>query len=272
MRAFPISFLFLLFSLSISYAQADFTLLTWNIRDFGKTKDEVEIERMTEIVKDFDILAIQEVVAGYGGSQAVAKLAASLNRTGQQWDYAVSDPTKSPKYKTERYAYIWKRNKAQLIGRPWLEKALQQIVFREPYMARFLIDNREVVLMNYHARKHSDQPEQEVKQFKKIYFQYYLNTPFIIAGDFNLKDKHTVFFPLKKSGFDFVLENEPTTLKRKCDAKGKMRNHPIDNLFYSPGLNCKEGFVVNPIRGCFDLETFRGLSDHLPVVAQFSID
>ncbi len=272
MRAFLISFLFLLFSYSNGYAQADFTLLTWNIRDFGKTKDELEIARMTDILKDFDILAIQEVVAGYGGSQAVAKLAASLNRTGEQWDYAVSDPTKSPKYMTERYAYLWKRNKAKLIGRPWLEKTLQKNVYREPYMARFLIENREVVLMNYHARKHDDQPEQEVKQFKNLYFQNYLEVPFIIAGDFNLKDKHTVFFPLKKAGFDFVLENEPTTLKRKCDTKGKMRNHPIDNLFYGPGINCQEGFVVNPIRGCFDLESVRGLSDHLPVVARFIID
>ncbi len=272
MRAFLISFLFLTFSFSFGYTQANFTLLTWNIRDFGKTKDAVEIGHMTEILKDFDILAIQEVVAGYGGSQAVAKLAASLNRTGEQWDYAVSNPTKSPKYKTERYAYIWKKNKAQLVGRPWLEAALQEIVFREPYMARFLIENREVVLMNYHARKHDDEPEREVKEFKNLYFQFYLNTPFIIAGDFNLKDKHTVFFPLKKAGFDFVLENEPTTLKRKCDVKGRMRNHPIDNLFYSPGINCKEGFVVNPIRGCFDLDRFRGLSDHLPVVASFRID
>jgi len=272
MRAFLISILFLLFSFSISYTQADFTLLTWNIRDFGKTKDAAEIARMTEIVKAYDILAIQEVVAGYGGSQAVAKLAASLNRTGQQWDYVVSDPTKSPKYKTERYAYIWKKNKALLIGRPWLEKELQEIVFREPFMARFLIENREVVVMNYHARKYYDQPEQEVKQFKNLYFQYYLETPFIIVGDFNLKDKHSVFFPLKKAGFDFVVENEPTTLKRKCDAKGKMRNHAIDNLFYGPGIDCKEGFVVNPIRGCFDLERIRMLSDHLPVVARFSID
>jgi hypothetical protein len=30
-------------------------------------------------VRDYDIIAIQEVVAGYGGAQAVAKLADELN-------------------------------------------------------------------------------------------------------------------------------------------------------------------------------------------------
>jgi hypothetical protein len=31
------------------------------------------------------IIAIQEVVAGYGGAQAVAKLADELNRKGSKW-------------------------------------------------------------------------------------------------------------------------------------------------------------------------------------------
>jgi hypothetical protein len=44
-------------------------------------------------VRDYDIIAIQEVVAGYGGAQAVAKLADELNRKGSKWNYIISDPT-----------------------------------------------------------------------------------------------------------------------------------------------------------------------------------
>jgi hypothetical protein len=58
-------------------------------------------------IRDYDIIAVQEVVAGYG-VQAVARLSDELNRTGSKWDYIISDPTSSSPYKTERYAFIWK--------------------------------------------------------------------------------------------------------------------------------------------------------------------
>jgi endonuclease/exonuclease/phosphatase family metal-dependent hydrolase len=57
-------------------------LLSWNIENLGSSKSESEITFMAKTVKDYDILAIQEVVAGDGEAQAVAKLAAALNRMG----------------------------------------------------------------------------------------------------------------------------------------------------------------------------------------------
>ena len=79
------------------------------------------MEEIANILRDADIVAIQEVVSGYGGAQAVAKLADILNRKGSQWDYVISDPTNSTKYVTERYAFIWKtkdikiKNRGQLL-------------------------------------------------------------------------------------------------------------------------------------------------------------
>ena len=77
------------YSFSLS-AQHELTLVSWNIRDFGKTKSAEELDQIAEIVRAADILAIQEVVAGYGGAQAVARLAAILNRKGSKWDYVIS--------------------------------------------------------------------------------------------------------------------------------------------------------------------------------------
>jgi len=260
----------MLYTISAS-AQADFTLLTWNIQDFGKTKDSAEIHAIAKIVQDYDILAIQEVVSGYGGSQAVARLVSQLNRMGKNWEYALSDPTKSPKYKTERYAYIWNRKTVQLIGKPWLENKLQKVVFREPFTARFQIKNRKVLILNYHARKHDDQPEQEIKYFKDLYHKNYRNERLILAGDFNLISTHTVFNPLKAAGFRFAIQNQATTLKRKCTKKGVFTNHAIDNIFYAPSLICNIGVVLNPVKNCNDVKRVRGMSDHLPVVAGFIV-
>jgi len=74
------AFLFLVLSFT-GNAQDKVWLLSWNIRDFGKTKSAETIMYVASIVKDYDIIALQEVVSGYGGSQAVARLADELNRS-----------------------------------------------------------------------------------------------------------------------------------------------------------------------------------------------
>lgn len=44
---------------------------SWNLKDFGQSKSDEEIGYIASVVKSFDVLAIQEVVAGYGGPKAV---------------------------------------------------------------------------------------------------------------------------------------------------------------------------------------------------------
>ena len=112
----------ILFLLISSNAFSQLKLLSWNLENFGKSKSGQEISFIANTVKDYDIIAIQEVVAGYGGAQTVAKLADELNRKGSKWDYVVSNPTSSSAYKTERYAFLWKTASVKLIGKPWLEK------------------------------------------------------------------------------------------------------------------------------------------------------
>src|SRR5690606_1961976 len=84
------------------------TLASWNIQDLGQSKNTEEIAFMANVLKDFDMVAIQEVVAKHpAGAQKVAELADELNRRGAKWDYRISDPTKSPSvYMSERYAFL----------------------------------------------------------------------------------------------------------------------------------------------------------------------
>jgi len=48
------------------------SIVSWNIQDLGRTKDDAEIQFIAEVIRDFDIIAIQEVVAvDPAGAQAV---------------------------------------------------------------------------------------------------------------------------------------------------------------------------------------------------------
>src|SRR5688572_892465 len=86
-------FLFLLLFVVSLQLSAQVKLVSWNIQNFGKSKSDSSISFIANTVRDFDIVAIVEVVAGPGGAQAVARLADELNRKGSKWDYSVSDPT-----------------------------------------------------------------------------------------------------------------------------------------------------------------------------------
>ncbi len=262
--------IFVLLSTLFAYAQNEVSLVSWNIQDFGKTKSAETITKMATIVKNYDIIALQEVVAGYGGAQAVAKLADELNRKGAKWDYVISNPTNSPPYKTERYAFLWKTSKLKTKGRGALLTALENKIYREPFVMTFIINSKEFRVLNYHSRKHNDKPEEEIN----FLIQYLLlqNTPTFLVGDFNTTQEHIVFSPLYNSGYKAAIHDKKTTLKRKCK-KGNYHNYAIDNIFfYKVSTNIISSEVIDFVKSCDNLKIARKISDHLPVGVIFDLN
>ena len=259
---------FVLFSV-VAFGQESFSLLSWNIRDFGKTKDKDEILMIAEIVKGYDIVAIQEVVAGYGGAQAVARLADQLNRMGHKWDYTISNPTQSPPYKAERYAFLWKTPKITLEN-AWLDKKTSHIIDREPFLARFRIKGKTFTIANYHSRPYTQNPEAEIACFYDYPGRF--SYPIIIAGDFNADTANPVFIPLYKMGFVPNMRQQKTTLKRKCDKNDNYKNHAIDFILYPKKyFRNKWSGVIDFVGSCDNLTDARLISDHLAVVVVLGI-
>ena len=147
-------------------------LLSWNVENLGSSKSEKDIVFIVKTIKDYDVVALQEIVAGDGGAQAVAKLADELNKKGTKWDYTISAPTSSSAYKTERYAFLWKTSKVKKIGDAWLEKKYHLEIDREPYYCTFDYNGKQFTIANFHAITKSKQPETEIKYFKFLPNQY----------------------------------------------------------------------------------------------------
>lgn len=249
-------------------------ILTWNIRDLGRTKNNEEIRFIANVIKDYDIVALQEVVAkDRGGAQAIAKIVSELNRLGSKWDYSISNPTKSPSnYISERYAYIWKTSKLRLKNKPFLDVTLENVIEREPYIAKFEIKKYKTsfYFINIHARVYNRHPEMEIKHFKN-YPKRLQTDNIIFLGDFNLNEKHTVWNPLYKKGFKPAIKNTATTLKRACK-NGVYTNHAIDNIYYNSGIvQFESSGIVDFILQCNNLTKARMISDHLPVFLEMSL-
>ena len=261
----------LIFSAFKGYSQDDrISLVSWNIKDFGQTKSSEELDEIAEILRDVDIIAIQEVVAGYGGAQAVAKLTDILNRKGSKWDYVISNPTNSSKYVTERYAFIWKTKHIKIKNRGSLVQELDTFIDREPFLLDFYMGKKKFTILNFHSRPFDKDPESEIKALTK-YVTNTSNSPILIAGDFNVDQSKAVFSDLKKSGFKAAVSNKKTTLKRTC-GQSEYLNHAIDNIFYSQTITKLADKVIDFVRVCENLDKARKLSDHLPVYLRFSIE
>lgn len=191
-------FLFLLLFTTSLFCQTK--LISWNVENLGKSKSDLEISFIANTVKDYDIVAIQEVVTGNDGSKTVARLTNELNQKGAKWDYTISNPTSSSSaYKTERYAFIWKTSEIKKIGKAWLEIRHNLKIDREPYFCTFQYGNNQFTVVTFHAITKKMQPETEIKFFKLLPDEYpTLNL--IFAGDFNCPQSHNVFNPLKYLG------------------------------------------------------------------------
>lgn len=261
----------LLLQLSVvSLCQAQVTISSWNLRDFGKSKPDAVIRYIAAKVKDFDIVAIQEVVAGDGGAQAVARLSDELNRKGAKWDYTISDPTTGNSYKAERYAYLWKTKNVSKVGRAWLEKNYAVEIDREPYLCTFRTGGNTFTLVNFHAITKNKQPETEIKYFK--YFpSAYPDLDLIFCGDFNCPSTHTVFNPLKSLGYMPALANQKTTLRQRCINDDCLASE-FDNVFYnSQKILPLEAGVLHFYREFSTLGEAQSVSDHLPVFFRFKL-
>lgn len=262
---------FLLYFLLCFDGFAQTKLISWNLSNFGKSKSDAEISFIANTLKNYDIVSIVEVVAGYGGAQAVAKLADELNQKGAKWDYTISNPTSSSSFKTERYAFLWKTSKVKLKGRAWLEQKYHLEIEREPYFATFEQGGKTFTVGAFHAITKSKQPETEIKYFK-LFPKEYPELNLIFTGDFNCPQSHMVFNPLRRMGYKSILVNQKTSLKRRCKNNICLASE-FDNMYYNTSkFKTIQAGIIPFYKNFNSLKEARTISDHIPIWFEFSLN
>jgi deoxyribonuclease-1-like protein len=262
----------IVFFLFVSFlTTSQIKMLSWNLQNFGKSKTDNEIKFIADIVKDYDVVAIVEVVAGYGGAQAVARLADELNRKGSKWEYVISEPTSGTGKTSERYAFLWKPHKLKRTGEARLEEKYHSVMDREPYYATFEASGKKFSLAAFHAVPKSKQPEREIKYFKFI-IEDHADKNLIICGDFNCPQSHNVFNPIKGLGYSATLLYNKTTLKQEVK-NGESLASEFDNIFYDTNkVKAVRAGIVHFYKAFPTLKLARQLTDHVPVYLEFSLN
>lgn len=241
--------LFLLLLLLISTITYSQTILSWNIQNLGETKYKKDsvITQITNVIKSSkaDIVAIQEVITGPYGDSCIIKISKLLN-----YNYTISARTTGDG--AERYAFLYKKD----IVLNWskLDANLQDSINREPFMASFKYNKKDIVIRQVHLVPTSKNPQQEVEDL-------YCYKDGVICGDFNLTCKHLIYIPLLKN-FNSPLCGQGTSLKRD----GSVSENNYDHFLVDKTYKIVESKVfIYPYKG-----NRNTLSDHLPILIKLN--
>ena len=153
-------------------------IASWNIRAFGNLtrkwesdsndspkRDLHSIVCISEIIKRFDVIAVQEVKSN------IRALRDTLKLLGANWSLILTDVTKGDAGNGERMAYIFDTRRVKLSGlagelvipNEWTTKvtknALQEQFARSPYAVSFKANEQTFILVTLHilyGKKSSD--------------------------------------------------------------------------------------------------------------------
>jgi exonuclease III len=190
-------------------------IATWNIRAFGDiTRKEISnstdspkrdyhsVLCIAEIIKRFDVVAIQEVKANIKGLRDTMKV------LGSNWALILTDVNKGNVGNDERMAYIFDIRRVQLSGlacelvvpQEWIDKAsdkaLTEQFVRSPYAVSFKSFNQTFILVTLHI-KYGKSSKDRIKElggiaqwmaeWAKDVNVYHQNL--LCLGDFNIDER-----------------------------------------------------------------------------------
>lgn len=268
---------------NFAYAQSNtlsLTIVSWNIANFGASKDANEISYIAKKLRNADIVAIQEVSASPPGPQAIAKLVDELNRTGAKWDYILSEPTNGPG--KERYAFLFKTKYVSIKKKGYLIKELDEAIDREPFCQPFEIryqnKTKEIILLTIHTVPKTKGPEKEIEALARLH-KTFIKDAWMIMGDFNTRQNAACFDALKNRGelSPALKSGVRTTLKMQPDpATRENYANDYDNIYLKSSqftlVDAGKIDLTQDIPNVFpDLQSIRKISDHVPVYAKVQI-
>ncbi|KAG3092860.1 hypothetical protein PI124_g16752 [Phytophthora idaei] len=166
---------------------------SWNIRNISRRKEMFLLQRIADILAEFDIVALQEV-----RDLIVLK---RLKTMLPGWDYVVSEPVgrKSPgtKKRVERYAFFYRRRAVQLVEKCWLLEGSSDVFTRLPCVASFRASKKsglpdlELALMTVHVTfGEKESRHAEIAEINRLASELTASVPnnrkVAVLGDFNL--------------------------------------------------------------------------------------
>lgn len=279
MKVFFRSFCCVLFLFSLTFSESpyaakieklggekdDILFVAWNAENFGRKKTQEAIDYMAQVLRNADIVQLEEISTSNFGAQAVAKLADDLNRTGAKWDYAVTPSTHDCSSK-ECYAFLWKTSRVKLASSAKVASELSSGLEREPGEITFIIDFQSLLVAAIHLSPTAKDPKTE-SDFLSYHASDFIAKDFLISGDFNLSHEQIGTYFESLLNVEHCIEGK-TSIKNKYGANGQYLLNEYDNI-YVRGVKVERAGIMDFFPAYKDFKAAKKISDHLPVYIVF---
>ncbi|PID95253.1 MAG: endonuclease [Bacteroidetes bacterium] len=283
-------------------------IASWNIRSFGNLtrkwaseegdspkRDLHSVLCIAEIIRRFDVVAIQEVKAN------IRALRDTLKVLGGHWSMILTDVNKGRAGNGERMAYLFDTRKVNLSGlagelvvpHEWSKKitenALKEQFVRTPYAVSFRSNHQTFILITLHVlygKKSTDRIKelkgiaQWLSQWATDINAYHHNL--IVLGDFNIEERgdlleetflsEGLFVPeaLQEASVTRSIFNETKYYDQIAWFNGAGRKPRLSMTFVNGGsYNFVDKALAN--RGLTRNNLSFMISDHYPLWAEFKL-
>jgi endonuclease/exonuclease/phosphatase family metal-dependent hydrolase len=273
---------------------------TWNIRNFGGVFPEWKentnspkrnlraLVYISEIIRRFDVVAIQEVKADTSGIRML------LDRyLGPNWGIIVSDVSAGSQGNTERLAFLYDKRRVQPSGLageivlpPTSVGDPQDQFARTPYIVGFRTENEKFALLTAHI-KYGDKPVERLPEIKALsaYIAREIRSRakgeaeevnLIVLGDFNIDQRgdDPLFQAFVSTGLVVPqqLLNQRTTYNTNAKYYDQIAWFLGDlDLIYNNQASVID-FVDAVFKEYTPLEMSFRMSDHFPLWVEFITD
>ncbi len=255
---------------SIPTNQGELKISSFNIRLFSNnSRDDSELKQIVGILKEYDLIAIQELRDERVMQRAVALLA----QMGYHYNYDISPPV--GRGVKERYAFLYLEDKVKVLkdGKVFPDK--DDAFIREPYYATFKSGNFDFTLVTMHAlfgdSKKDRRPEivklADVYQF--IQDENNQEDDIILLGDFNFPPTDVGFNRLKSvpSMTPIIVSSKTTVTDTSLYDNFWFQKMHVTEYTGQSGINKFDEILFNND----DKKAKLAVSDHRPIWATFDV-
>ncbi len=249
-------------------------IASFNIQIFGqdKIKKSEVMKIITRIVKEYDLVAIQEVRSTE--QNIIPTLLDYINDVDTKYDYVISERLGKTNIK-EQYAFVYNTKTVSLIpNSSYVVKDPDDVFEREPFVASFKSGNFDFTMVDNHIKP--EDAEAELKHLEVVIDNIYNSSSekdVIVVGDMNADGKYlnenklAVILP---EWTQMIGNNEDTTVAASDNTYDRMMTR--DTTAKVEYTRKSGAFRWDTEYGVTDPELIKNVSDHYPVYAEFQTD
>lgn len=252
----------------IKTCSPNITIASFNIRKFSdNSRDDAELDKIISVLKQFDLIAVQEVI---GDTIILNRTVKKLAENGEDYSFIVGKPVGNTQ--KEQYAFLFNNKKITHVGKPKTYYDKYDKFIREPFYASFKSNNFDFDIFTIHILYGDSAADRssEMKQISSVY-EYYQEkdeseNDLILTGDFNTEPWD--------DNFDFIwqIPDVKIAIREGKSTIGKYGNL-YDNIIFDSNTEEYTGvkgiYYYDEILGLEQEEAKEAVSDHRPVYSVF---